>query len=154
MGKTLREISTQGIVDDLIKAHADEWLAYYLYNFLAQSVSGPLYPQLKKMLEDIAKSEYEHANELADMIVKLGGKLIADPNELEKNANFPVIIPSGKLDLSSICSIVAESESTAIKTYNDLALKTKDSDIAVYNLISHILSEEIDHEEMFENLTK
>ena len=154
MGKTLREISSPEIVSELIKANADEWLAYYLYNFLAQSISGSLYPQLKEMLEETAKSEYEHANELADMIVKLGGKLIADPMSLEENANSPSIIPTGEINLETVCEIIAESEANAIRIYNALALKTKDTDIAVYKLVSHILSEEIDHEEMFENLTK
>ena len=154
MGKTLREITNPEIVNELIKANADEWLAYYLYNFLAQTVSGNLYPELRKLLEDTAAQECEHANELADMIVKLGGSLIGDPMSLEKMANFPAIIPPEKISLIDVCDILAESEANAIRIYNALALKTKDTDIAVYNLVSDILSEEIDHEEIFENLQK
>ena len=154
MGKTLRELSSPDIVSELIRAHADEILAWYLYYFLAQNVAGNLYPELKEMLEETAKSELEHASELADMIVKLGGKIISDPCELEAGANFPVIIPPDTIDLNSVCEIIAESESNAIRIYDGLAKRTKDTDPAVYELVSHILSEEIDHEELFENLTK
>lgn len=152
MGQTARSIVDVNIVNDLIKANCDEWFAYYLYVFMANTVSGALYPQLKEMLEEIAKSEYEHAQELADMIVKLGGKPIADPMDLEDNANNPVIVSPDVLTLESVCATVAESEANAIIVYNELARKTKDTDIATYQLVAHILSEEITHEEMFENL--
>lgn len=152
MGETFREITKIDVLPDLIKAYCDEILAWYLYFFMSSTISGNLYPQLKDMLEETAKAEYEHAQELADMIVKLGGKPIADPMTLEDSANFPVIVPDEPLDLDEVCKVVAESEKNAITIYNALALKTKDSDIAVYQLIAHILSEEITHEENFENL--
>jgi len=152
MSKTLQSITDKSIVNDLVKAYADEWLAYYLYSFMASVVSGELYPQLKDMLEEIAKEEYTHSEEIADLIVKLGGKPIADPMSLEDMANNPVVIPSDDLDLNSVCEAVAQSESGAIKVYNELALKTKDKDIVVFTKVQEILSEEVSHEEMFENL--
>ena len=152
MGKTAQSIVDNNVVEDLIKANADEWLAYYLYVFMANTIKGNLYPQLREMLEEIAKAEYEHAQELADMIVKLGGKPISNPMDLEDGANNAVIDPSEELTLESVKSIVAESEANAIVIYDELARKTKDTDIATYQLVAHILSEEIDHEESFENL--
>jgi ferritin-like protein len=91
---------------------------------------------------------------LADIIVKLGGKLINDPMELENKANFPVIVPPDNVTLDVVCKILAESEANAIRIYSELAKKTKDSDPVIYRLISEILSEECSHEEDFENLTK
>ena len=152
MGKTAREIVDTGIVDDLRRAYCDEWLAYYLYAFMAATVSGNLYPQLKEMLEGISKAEYEHSQELADMIVKLGGAIPSDPMDLEDGANNSVIIPDSPLDLDCVLEAVAKSEAGAILVYNELARKTKDTDIATYQLVAHILAEEIDHEEQFENL--
>lgn len=152
MGKTAREIVDIDVVDDLIKAYCDEWLAYYLYSFMANTIGGNLYPQLQDMLEEIAKSEHEHSKELADMIVKLGGEIPSDPMKLEDGANNPIVIPDSPLDLDCVLKAVAESESGAIKVYNDIARKTKDTDIATYQLVAHILAEEIDHEEQFENL--
>ena len=152
MGKTLQELTDKSIVADLIKAHCDELLAWHLYYFMASTIGGNLYPELKKLLDETASEELEHADELADLIVKLGGKPINDIAALEENANFAVIIPPDTIDLKSVCAVVAESEANAIKNYNALALKTKDKDIVVYTLISEILSDETDHEETFENL--
>jgi len=152
MGKTLRSIVNTEIVNSLIKANADEWIAYYLYNFMAQNISGVLYPQLRSMLEGIAKDEYEHANELADMIVKLGGKPIADPMDLEDGANNAVIVPDEPLNLEAVCKAVAESEHSAILVYDEIARETIGKNVVVYELVAHILTEEINHEELFENL--
>ena len=66
MGKQARaitEISLKDLVKDLNKAYADEWLAFYLYWYMAATVSGRAYEDIKEMLEkleirhpDIAKS--------------------------------------------------------------------------------------------------
>lgn len=156
MGKQARaisEISLKELVKDLTKAYCDEWLAYYLYWYMAQTVSGRAYEDMKEFLEKIAKDELEHATELADLIIKLGGLPIANPMELEKNANAPYSLPpKNTADLNRIIRIVTDAEATAIEVYNKIAKKTLGKDNVTYQLVTHILSEEVDHEEMFENL--
>jgi len=108
---------------------------------------------MKEMLEKIAKDELEHATELADLITKLGDVPVANPMDLEKNANAPYMMPpKNTADLNRIIRIVAEAEAGAIEVYNKLAKKTLGKDHNTYQLVTHILSEEIGHEEMFENL--
>jgi bacterioferritin len=156
MGKQARaiaEVSLKDLVKDLSKAYADEWLAYYLYWYMAQTVSGRAYEDMKEMLEKVAKDELEHATEIADLILKLGGMPVANPMELEKNANAPYMMPSkNTADINRIIRIVTEAEAGAIEVYNKIAKKTLGKDNVTYQLITHILSEEVDHEEMFENL--
>lgn len=156
MGKQARaivDLSLKELVKDLNKAYADEWLAFYLYWYMAQVVSGKPYEDMKEMLEKIAKDELEHAEELADLITKLGDVPIADPMELEKNANSPYLMPpKNTADINRIIRIVTEAEAGAIEVYNKIAKKTQGKDHNTYQLVSHILSEEITHEEMFENL--
>ena len=152
MGKTLQEITPVDVLQDLIKAHCDELLAWHTYYFMATTIGGNLYPELKKLLDETADAELEHADELADLIVKLGGKPINDIAALEENANFAVIIPPDKLDLECVCEVVAEAERNAILNYNTLVTKTRGKDEVVYRLVSEILSDETDHEETFENL--
>ena len=156
MGKQARaiaEVSLKDLVKDLTKAYADEWLAYYLYWYMAQTVSGRAYEDMKEFLEKIAKDELEHATELADLIVKLGGSPIANPMELEKNANAPYMMPpKNTADINRIIRIVTDAEAGAIEVYNKIAKKTLGKDNVTYQLVTHILSEEVDHEEMFENL--
>ena len=156
MGKQARaiaDVSLKELVHDLNKAYADEWLAFYLYWYMAQTVSGRAYEDMKEMLEKVAKDELEHATELADLIVKLGGLPIANITDLEKNANAPYTMPpKNTADINRIIRIVTEAEATAIEVYNKISKKTLGKDHVTYQLITHILSEEVDHEEIFENL--
>ena len=156
MGKQARaivDLSLKELVKDLNKAYADEWLAFYLYWYMAQTVSGRAYEDMKEFLEKIAKDELEHATELADLITKLGDVPTANPMDLEKHANAPYMMPpKNTADLNRIIRIVTEAEAQAIEVYNKIAKKTMGKDHNTYALVTHILSEEISHEEMFENL--
>lgn len=156
MGKQARaivDLSLKELVKDLNKAYADEWLAFYLYWYMAQTVSGRAYEDIKEMLEKLAKDELEHAGELADLITKLGDVPIANPMELEKNANASYLMPpKNTADINRIIRIVTEAEAGAIEVYNKIAKKTLGKDHVTYQLVTHILSEETGHEETFENL--
>jgi len=156
MGKQFRSIvnlNLKELVKELNKAYCDEWLAFYLYWYMAQVVCGRAYEDMKEFLEKIAKDELEHAKELSDLIMKLGDVPLANPMELEKNANFPYILPpKNSADINRIIRVVLEAEAGAIEVYNKLAQKTLGKDHITYQLITHILSEEAEHEEMFENL--
>lgn len=156
MGKQARaitEISLKDLVKDLNKAYADEWLAFYLYWYMAQTVSGRAYEDIKEMLEKLAKDELEHAGELADLITKLGDVPISNPMDLEKSANAPYLLPpKNTADINRIIRIVSEAEAGAIEVYSKLAKKTCGKEHVIYQVVTHILSEEVDHEEIFENL--
>ncbi|MBN1913368.1 MAG: ferritin-like domain-containing protein [Candidatus Omnitrophica bacterium] len=156
MGKQARaivDLSLKDLVKDLNKAYADEWLAFYLYWYMAQTVSGRAYEDMQEFLNRLAKDELEHAQELADQIQKLGGVPISNPMDLEKNANAPYMLPpKNTADINRIIRIVSEAEAAAIDVYNKLAKKTQGKDHITYQLVTHILSEEVEHEEIFENL--
>jgi bacterioferritin len=156
MGKQARaivDLSLKDLVKDLNKAYADEWLAFYLYWYMAQTVSGRAYEDMKEFLEKIAKDELEHAGELADLITKLGDVPTANPMDLEKGANAPYMMPpKNTADINRMIRIVTEAEAAAIEVYNKIAKKTQGKDHNTHVLVTHILSEEISHEEMFENL--
>jgi len=152
-GRAIVDLSLKDLVKELNKAYADEWLAYYLYWYMAQTVSGKAYEDMQEFLNKIAKDELEHAQELADLITKLGDCPIADPMELEKHANAPYLMPpKNTADINRMIRIVTEAEAGAIEVYSKLAKKTFGKDHVTYQLVTHILSEEVEHEEMFENL--
>ncbi|MDI6605782.1 MAG: ferritin-like domain-containing protein [Candidatus Omnitrophota bacterium] len=156
MGKQARaivDLSLKELVKDLNKAYCDEWLAFYLYWYMAQIVSGKAHEDIKEMLEKLAKDELEHAGEIADLIIKLGDFPVANPMDLEKNANAAYMMPpKNTADINRIIRIVTEAEATAIEVYNKIAKKALGKDHVTYQLVAHILSEEVDHEEIFENL--
>jgi bacterioferritin len=156
MGDRFRKTSgvdLKELIADLNRAYCDEWLAYYAYTYMAVTVSGPGYEDMEELLKKIASDELEHQGELADMIIKLGGKPIANPMELEKNGNAPYPAPPKKTDdYNKIIDVVLDAEGGAIEVYRKIAKKTLGKEDVVYQLVTHIMSEEVQHEELFENL--
>ncbi|MCM8782267.1 MAG: ferritin [Candidatus Omnitrophica bacterium] len=152
-GTKIAGLDVKDLIKDLNKAYCDEWLAYYSYWYMAKTVTGPGYEDMSEFLSKIAKDEEEHASELADRIQELGSLPIVHPMELEKNANASYPKPPKELsDYKEIIKVVTDAEAGAIEVYNTLAAKTQGKDHATYQLVCHILEEEVKHEEMFEDL--
>jgi len=156
MGERFRKtcgMDLKELIADLSRAYCDEWLAFYAYTFTAQVVSGAGYEDMAEFLEKIAKDELEHQEELADMICKLGGKPPASFGEIEKGGNAPYPVPPKKTDdYDKIIEFVMDAEGGAIEVYRKIIKKTEGKEDVVCQLAKHILSEEVTHEEMFENL--
>ena len=159
MGKKGREIvkvNIKQLLKDLNAAYADEWIAYFYYTWAADFVEGLCYPDVAEKLDEIAKEESEHMGELADRIFELGGEPERDIEDLQKIANCKkVVFPKNERDLEGVLKAVVEAEGCAIDVYNKLIKKLSpcyEKDLRTFHLIEHILSEEIQHEEAFENL--
>lgn len=156
MGDKFRKTSgvdLKELIADLNRAYCDEWLAFYAYTYAAQVVSGKGAEDMEEYLKKVAGEELEHQGELADMIVKLGGMPTISLNDLEKNGNGPYPMPPKKTDdYDKIIDFVTEAEAGAIDVYRKIAKKTLGKEDVVYQLVTHILGEEVNHEEMFENL--
>jgi len=155
-GREMVEVNIKELLKDLNSAYADEWIAYFYYTWAADFIEGPDYPTIADELKEIAKEEFEHMSELADRIYELGGEPERDIEDLQKIANCKkVIFPKNERDLDSVLKAVAEAEGCAIDVYSKLLKKVSacyDKDVRTFHLIEHILSEEIQHEEAFENL--
>jgi len=153
-GTQIVELNVAELIADLNRAYADEWLATYAYNYMGQVVTGrPAAMHLADLLKDTAKDELEHQDELAERIAQLGGKPLADISKLVEasNAGYPAP-PADEKDFGAIVKTVIEAERAAIEVYNKLAQKTHGKDPITYNLMVHILAEEVEHETEFEML--
>ena len=159
MGKKARNIVKVDI-DDLLKdlnsLYADEWIAVYYYTWAASYAEGPSSPSITSKIEEISKEELEHASELADRIYELGGEPERELENLQKIANCKkVTFPKDERDIDGILNALTAAEACAIEGYNKLLLKVSScyaKDVRTFHLVQHILSEEIEHEEAFENL--
>ena len=156
MGKKAREIAgvdLKDLIKDLNRAYCDEWLAYYAWWYMAQAVEGKGYEDMAEFLNKIAKYELEHATELAERIIELGALPTNDISNLAKNANaaYPGVMKD-LADYDEIIKIVTTAEAGAIDVYNKIAKKVFGKDHDTYQLVCHIMGEEIGHEELFENL--
>jgi bacterioferritin len=108
---------------------------------------------MAEFLNKIAKDELEHATELAERIIELGGLPTNSLSNIEKGANNPYPGVMKKLNnYDEIIELVTSAEAGAIEVYNKIANKTFGKDHDTYQLATHIMGEEIGHEEMFENL--
>ncbi|MGQ9543323.1 MAG: ferritin-like domain-containing protein [Candidatus Bathyarchaeia archaeon] len=159
MGKKAREIvkvDIQELLSDLNSAYADEWIAFFYYTWAAAYIEGPEYPIVASEIEKIAKDEFEHLSELADRISELGGEPERDLEDLQRIANCKkVSFPKDERDIDGVLKALAEAEGCAIDVYNRILLKISacyQKDVRTFHLIEHILAEEIEHEEAFENL--
>jgi bacterioferritin len=153
-GTQIVELDVPDLIADLNRAYADEWLAVYAYTHMAQVATGrPGAMYLVKLLEDTAKDELEHQDELAGRIAQLGGKPLADVSRLVEtsNAGYPTP-PTNEKDFEAMVKTVIEAERGAIEVYNKLAHKIHGKDPITYELIVHILGEEVEHETEFEML--
>ncbi len=152
-GTKIAAVEVKELIKDLNRAYADEWLAYYSYLYMARTVTGLGYEDMSEFLEKTAKDEAEHAGEVANRILELGGTPISDISDLAKNANAPYPKPPKTTDnYKAIIKVVLDAEAGAIDVYNKIAAKTQGKDHVTYQLITHILSEEVAHEETFEDL--
>jgi bacterioferritin len=157
MGTKGREIvaaDVKGLIADLNRAYADEWLAAYAYNYMGQVVTGrPAAKHLAELLLETSKDELEHQHELAARIVSLGGKPPAEVGKLAEtsNAGYPTP-PADARDFEGIVKAVIRAERDAIEVYNRLAAKTEGKDPITHCLVVHILGEEVEHEDEFETL--
>ncbi len=155
-GREIVEVDVDKLLEELNKARADEWIAYYYYKLAADVAEGINFKPVAEELDEIASEELEHFEELTERIIELGGEPEKDFEDLVEIANAPKItFPKEWSDLEGILTAVIEQgERGAIDVYNKI-LKTLgpcyDKDIRTFHLIEHILSEEIKHEEAFEN---
>ncbi|HSV31917.1 MAG TPA: ferritin-like domain-containing protein [Atribacteraceae bacterium] len=158
MGKKARELAGPNVdklIDLLNKAFCDEWAAFYYYGLAAKLAEGLNSPPLAGTLEKIGKEELEHANELADRIIELGGQPVREFADLPKIANYPKVnLPVDFGDLRGILQAVIEAERGAIDVYNSILqdLQNICKDPVTFHVIRHIMGEEIAHEDEFETI--
>lgn len=143
------------LIELLNKAYADELIAYFYYKTAAILVKGIHAKTVADQLEEIAKEELEHSEELAERIIQLGGEPIDDWDAITKNANYPKIeIPEDRSDYVEILKSVHVAEQGAIEVYANIInfLQTEVKDPVTFHVIRHIMGEEMHHEEEIETL--
>jgi len=156
MGKKAREIvgeNVEEIIGLLKKAYADEWVAYFYYELAALLLEGPESKVVAGEVKKIAEEEKEHADELAERIVQLGGEPVKNFEEIVKMANCPTVnFPEDFRDVKGVLKALVEAEGCAIEVYQGILKKVSDKDVVTKQLIIHIMSEEISHEDTFSSL--
>ncbi len=148
-------VNVDELIEDLKRAYCDEWIAYYYYLYAAQNASGKGSPMIANELKKIAEEELEHADELAERIAQLGSEPPRNFGGLMEKANCPKVdLPEDLSDLDGIIIAVIEGERCALGVYDKILKKIGAyyKEPTTFHLIRHIMDEELEHEETFENL--
>jgi len=154
MGTKGREIvgmDVKQIVEELNKALADEWLAYYQYWIGAKVAKGPMRGAVVAELEEHANEELEHAGQLVERILQLGGTPVLSPEDWYKVTNCGYNAPSDP-KVQKLLEQNIQGEQCAIEVYQKLSKMLKDKDSITYQLVLEILEDEVEHEEDLEAL--
>jgi bacterioferritin len=148
-GRKILEIDINEVLRDLNSAYADEWLAHYQYFLYAQIIEGIDAEELKEKLEEQSKDEMNHAKELVNRILELGGK--PTTKLLEASTCGFSEPPEDYSDLIRVIELVLEGERCAIEKYNNLAKKYHMKDLVTHEIFEDLLKDEVSDEEEWEN---
>ncbi|MBD3231031.1 SagB/ThcOx family dehydrogenase [Candidatus Dependentiae bacterium] len=145
------DLDVEKVIEELNKAFADEWFAYYQYWIGAKVAKGPLRPSVVEELVEHANEELKHADMVAERIIQLNGTPILSPKEWYEVSSCQYAEPSD-FNVVPILKQNIKAEQCAIKVYNNLLKLVKDKDFVTYNMVLSILEDEIEHETDLENL--
>jgi len=145
-GKEIVKLDVEKLVEQLNKALADEWLAYYQYWIGAKVVKGRMKPQVMAELEEHAADELKHAGMLVDRILQLDGTPILNPQHWYKMSNCGYEAPEDP-SVEKILEQNIKGEQCAIEVYTKILEMTKDKDYITYQMALEILKDEVEHED-------
>jgi bacterioferritin len=155
MGTKAREIvelDVDELIAELNKAYADEWLAFNQYWISAELCAGMRPYVLSSELKRLAAEEMEHAEEVTERILQLGGKPPVSPKEWYKISGCGYADPPDPVDTVAVMEATIKGEQCAIDVYNKIAKMTHGKDPVTYQLALHIMEEELEHEDTIETL--
>jgi bacterioferritin len=154
MGKKGREIVKANIAEvlkDLNTAYCDEWLAHFHYWYTGKWIKGLDADTLKPVLEKQSADELGHAGKIADRILQLGGRPVANPSQLIEKCGCGFKEPvENPVDVKRVIQDVLDAEACAIGFYSKMAEKYRTTDMVTHELFEDLLKDEVDDEEEWE----
>jgi bacterioferritin len=121
-------------------------LRYYRHYFMA---SGMLADAVKAEFLEHARQEQEHAGQLAERIVQLGGEPDLDPDTLTRRSHAEY--KEGK-DLRDMVRENLVAERIAIDSYREMINYIGDKDTTTKRILEGILAQEEEHADEFSDL--
>lgn len=126
-------IPTPKMIEKLNALLSSEYLAWLTYTHLGFTLKGPYRDTLKKIFDDHAEQELEHANKLALRITALGGTPTTKMEGVPKATT-----------LEESISVLVKQEQEALKMYRD-ALRFCGNNEGLRQNIESIIEDEQEH---------
>jgi bacterioferritin len=135
-------MASKELQDKLNEAIAMELQVSIQYIWQHVTITGINAESVGGVFKEIAITEMKHAEEIAERLDYLGGKLTTKPT--------PITIGT---TVEEMLRIDKEAEEGAIKLYKEIvALAGKDGDVVTRRLFEGILAQEEDHHNQFSTL--
>lgn len=142
-------VNVKELLQMLNEALCEEWLAYYQYWIGARLMEGPMRSEIEPELLLHATQELNHATLVVTRIIQLGGTPVLTPADWMKLAKCEYEVPSDPY-VESILEQNLSGERCAIKRYKELADFTNGKDHTTHQMVTTILTEELEHEQDIE----
>jgi bacterioferritin len=155
VGKLAREIAapTQEVLDELLRAYADEWFAHYNYFVVAHMVHGLSAPPVAALLRRKSDEALTRANSLALRLIELGGHPSPKLGELANHASDkPFKLPDDLGDMEGLLKAVLDADRTSIRTFQRLHELTRNRDALTEALVLDMLRQAVAGEQELERL--
>lgn len=133
------------LVQQLNKALAEEWLAFYQYWVGATVIQGNMRSNVQQEFMEHAQEEYEHAQLIADRIVQLDGTPLLHPKQWFEFASCPYDAPDGIFEVTRLLEQNINAERCAIARYRHIAQITDGKDFTTCDIAKRILADEEEH---------
>ncbi|MGC9471450.1 MAG: ferritin-like domain-containing protein [Bacteroidales bacterium] len=137
------------LIKMLNAALSEEWLAYYQYWIGARVMEGPMRSEIEPELLVHADEELNHAVQVADRIIQLGGTPVLNPAQWVSLAGCDYEEPTDPY-VEMILKQNLKGERCAIQRYQDIAEFTMGKDHSTHQMAIGIMNDELEHEEDIE----
>ncbi|MCE4625756.1 MAG: ferritin [Desulfurococcales archaeon] len=142
------------IVELLLQAYADEWIAGYYYMLTAELLQGPLSEVLGEEFRREASEEITvHARRIAERLQELGAEPPRDFREIWNlsGCKYPQL-PTDPYDVDGFIIAAVRAEMCAIEAYKKLYMVSRDADPVTEELVEDLLRDEVAHKTKMLNL--
>jgi bacterioferritin len=140
-------IDVKKLIDMLLSAFADEWIASYYYTLTAYTIQGHVSEEIAEHFLKEAEEEWsKHARMLADRLQDLG---VNPPRQFTtlweiSGCKYPRI-PEDPFDIDGWLIAAIKAEECAIKAYKELYVYTHGKDPVTEEIVEEILRDEVKH---------
>ena len=117
----------------------------------AKVIKGSMRGAAVAELNEHAQDESKHAGMLVGRIIQLGGTPPLRPEDWLKKTNCVYDAPDDPL-VKKVVEQNIKGEQCAIEVYKKLLDVVKDKDVVTQNMLTEILTDEVEHEEDLESL--
>lgn len=150
----VEQIDVKKLIDMLLSAYADEWIAAYYYTLTAYAIQGHVSGEIAEHFLKEAEEEWgKHARMIASRLQDFNvhpPRLFTTLWELSK-CKYPKL-PEDPFDIDGWLIAAIKAEECAIRTYRELFAYTHGKDPVTEELAEDILRDEVRHRTELLNL--